>query len=154
MSDFIIYTDGACSGNPGPGGWAFVAVESSGTGTKIESSGSELNTTNNRMELTAVINGISFIKAIAYSSMLILTDSKYIVDAVNQGWLNSWVSKNWKKSDGKSVLNQDLWSKLLELMSIYNVSFQWVKGHAGIPENERCDELARKEIKKLRKLYG
>lgn len=89
MSDFIIYTDGACSGNPGPGGWAFVAVESSGTGTKIESSGSELNTTNNRMELTAVINGISFIKAIAYSSMLILTDSKYIVDAVNQGWLNS-----------------------------------------------------------------
>lgn len=154
MSDFIIYTDGACSGNPGPGGWAFVAVESSGTGTKIESSGSELNTTNNRMELTAVINGISFIKAIAYSSMLILTDSKYIVDAVNQGWLNSWVSKNWKKSDGKSVLNQDLWSKLLELMSIYNVSFQWVKGHAGIPENERCDELARKEIKKLRELYG
>lgn len=154
MSDFIIYTDGACSGNPGPGGWAFVAVESSGTGTKIESSGSELNTTNNRMELTAVINGISFIKAIAYSSMLILTDSKYIVDAVNQGWLNSWVSKNWKKSDGKSVLNQDLWSKLLELMSVYNVSFQWVKGHAGIPENERCDELARKEIKKLRELYG
>jgi ribonuclease HI len=154
MSDFIIYTDGACSGNPGPGGWAFVAVESSGTGTKIESSGSELNTTNNRMELTAVINGISFIKAIAYSSMLILTDSKYIVDAVNQGWLNSWVSKNWKKSDGKSVLNQDLWSKLLELMSIYNISFQWVKGHAGIPENERCDELARKEIKKLRELYG
>lgn len=154
MSDFIIYTDGACSGNPGPGGWAFVAVESSGTGTKIESSGSELNTTNNRMELTAVINGISFIKAIAYSSMLILTDSKYIVDAVNQGWLNSWVSKNWKKSDGKSVLNQDLWSKLLELMSIYNVSFQWVKGHAGIPENERCDELARKGIKKLRELYG
>lgn len=154
MSDFIIYTDGACSGNPGPGGWAFVAVESSGTGTKIESSGSELNTTNNRMELTAVINGISFIKAIAYSSMLILTDSKYIVDAVNQGWLNSWVSKNWKKSDGKPVLNQDLWSKLLELMSIYNVSFQWVKGHAGIPENERCDELARKGIKKLRELYG
>lgn len=154
MSDFIIYTDGACSGNPGPGGWAFVAVESSGTGTKIESSGSELNTTNNRMELTAVINGISFIKAIAYSSMLILTDSKYIVDAVNQGWLNSWVSKNWKKSDGKSVLNQDLWSKLLELMSVYNVSFQWVKGHAGIPDNERCDELARKEIKKLRELYG
>ena len=154
MSDFIIYTDGACSGNPGPGGWAFVAVESSGTGTKIESSGSELNTTNNRMELTAVINGISFIKAIAYSSMLILTDSKYIVDAVNQGWLNSWVSKNWKKSDGKPVLNQDLWSKLLELMSIYNVSFQWVKGHAGIPENERCDELARKDIKKLRELYG
>lgn len=154
MSDFIIYTDGACSGNPGPGGWAFVAVESSGTGTKIESSGSELNTTNNRMELTAVINGISFIKAIAYSSMLILTDSKYIVDAVNQGWLNSWVSKNWKKSDGKSVLNQDLWSKLLELMSIYNISFQWVKGHAGIPENERCDELARKGIKKLRELYG
>lgn len=154
MSDFIIYTDGACSGNPGPGGWAFVAVESSGTGTKIESSGSELNTTNNRMELTAVINGISFIKAIAYSSMLILTDSKYVVDAVNQGWLNSWVSKNWKKSDGKSVLNQDLWSKLLELMSVYNVSFQWVKGHAGIPENERCDELARKEIKKLRELYG
>ncbi len=154
MSDFIIYTDGACSGNPGPGGWAFVAVESSGTGTKIESSGSELNTTNNRMELTAVINGISFIKAIAYSSMLILTDSKYIVDAVNQGWLNSWISKNWKKSDGKSVLNQDLWSKLLELMSIYNISFQWVKGHAGIPENERCDELARKEIKKLRELYG
>jgi Ribonuclease HI len=154
MSDFIIYTDGACSGNPGPGGWAFVAVESSGTGTKIESSGSELNTTNNRMELTAVINGISLIKAIAYSSMLILTDSKYIVDAVNQGWLNSWVSKNWKKSDGKPVLNQDLWSKLLELMSIYNVSFQWVKGHAGIPENERCDELARKEIKKLRELYG
>ena len=154
MSDFIIYTDGACSGNPGPGGWAFVAVESSGTGTKIESSGSELNTTNNRMELTAVINGISFIKAIAYSSMLILTDSKYIVDAVNQGWLNSWVSKNWKKSDGKPVLNQDLWSKLLELMSIYNVSFLWVKGHAGIPENECCDELARKEIKKLRELYG
>lgn len=154
MSDFIVYTDGACSGNPGPGGWAFVAVESSGTGTKIESSGSELNTTNNRMELTAVINGISFIKAIAYSSMLILTDSRYIVDAVNQGWLNSWVSKNWKKSDGKSVLNQDLWSKLLELMSIYNISFQWVKGHAGIPENERCDELARKEIKKLRELYG
>lgn len=154
MSDFIIYTDGACSGNPGPGGWASVAIESSGTGTKIESSGSELNTTNNRMELTAVIKGISSIKAIAYSSMLILTDSKYIVDAINQGWLNNWVNKNWKKSDGKSVLNQDLWSKLLELMSIYNISFQWVKGHAGIPENERCDELARNEIKKLRELYG
>lgn len=154
MSDFLIYTDGACSGNPGPGGWAFIVIESNGTGTKIESSGSELNTTNNRMELTAVIKGILSIKAIAYSSMLIVTDSKYIVDAVNQCWLNSWVNNNWRKSDGKSVLNQDLWSKLLELMSIYNISFQWIKGHAGIPENERCDKLARNEVQKLRKLYG
>lgn len=154
MSDFLIYTDGACSGNPGPGGWAFIAIKSSDTRIKIESSGSELNTTNNRMELTAVINGISSIQAIAHSSMLIVTDSKYIVDAVNQGWLNNWVRNGWKKSDGKSVLNQDLWSKLLELMSIYSISFQWIKGHAGIPENERCDELARNEVQKLRKLYG
>lgn len=154
MSDFLIYTDGACSGNPGPGGWAFITIKSSDTSIKIESSGSELNTTHNCMELTAVINGILSTQAIVHSSMLVVTDSKYIVDAVNQCWLNNWVRNGWKKSDGKSVLNQDLWSKLLELMSIYSISFQWIKGHAGIPENERCDELARNEVQKLRKLYG
>lgn len=153
MPDLVIYTDGACSGNPGPGGWGVVATESNNISWKQELSGSELNTTNNRMELTAVIQALTKIPT-TYSSILIVTDSKYVSDAINKSWLTNWVKRGWRKSDGSLVLNSDLWMKLDKLLHLYDVKFHWVKGHAGHPENERCDALARSEIKKLRELYG
>jgi len=132
-----IFTDGACSGNPGPGGYG--AILKAGGKVK-EISGGAKDTTNNRMELMGAIEALSLLK---YPCDVVLTtDSKYIVDSVTKGWAVSWKKKGWIKSDKKPALNSDLWERLLALLDIHKVSFVWVKGHAGHPENERCDELA------------
>lgn len=132
-----IFTDGACSGNPGPGGYG--AILRVGDHIK-EISGGEADTTNNRMELMGVISALSALK---YPCDVVLTtDSKYVVDSVTKGWAKGWKARGWIKSDKKPALNVDLWERLLELLEIHNVKFVWVKGHAGHPENERCDELA------------
>lgn len=139
-----IFTDGACSGNPGPGGWG--AILRFGIHEK-ELSGGEENTTNNRMELTAVIRALEALKEPC--KVLVTTDSKYVCDAVNEGWAKSWQCNGWRKADKKPALNSDLWERLLELLKIQDVTFNWVKGHAGHPENERCDALAVSFYKKL-----
>jgi len=132
-----VYTDGACSGNPGKGGWGAVLVYN---GAEKELSGGEKETTNNRMELTAVIKALEALKEPC--EVTLTTDSKYVCDAINQGWLNSWVKNNWRKADKKPVLNVDLWQKLIPQLNIHRVEFCWVKGHNGHPYNERCDALA------------
>lgn len=137
MKKIQIYTDGACSGNPGKGGWGAVLVYN---GKEKEISGGEDMTTNNRMELTAVIEALSALKEPC--EVTLTTDSKYVCDAVNKGWVYSWKSKGWKKADKKPALNVDLWEKLLALLEIHKVEFVWVKGHNGHPYNERCDRLA------------
>ncbi len=132
-----IYTDGACSGNPGPGGWGAVLEYG---GHRRELSGGEPQTTNNRMELTAVIEALSALKRPC--KVVLTTDSKYIVDAVTLGWAKKWRSQGWMRNKKEKALNPDLWQRLLELLEVHQVAFQWVKGHAGHPQNERCDELA------------
>lgn len=132
-----IFTDGACSGNPGAGGYGAVLRY---MGVEKELSGGAADTTNNRMELTAVIEALSALKEPC--EVVITTDSKYVADSVGKGWLFNWQKKNWIKSDKKPVPNTDLWQKLLPLLTKHKVSFVWVKGHAGHPENERCDRLA------------
>ncbi len=132
-----IFTDGACSGNPGPGGYGAILRCN---GVTKELSGGEADTTNNRMEMTAVIMALEALKRPC--EVVLTTDSKYVVDSVTKGWAKSWRAKGWKKSDGKLALNVDLWEKMLNLLDVHTVRFVWVKGHAGHPENERCDELA------------
>lgn len=144
MKNIEIYTDGACSGNPGKGGWGAVLVYKN---TEKEISGYEKETTNNRMELTAVIMALKALKEPC--NVKLTTDSKYVCDAVNKGWVYSWKSRGWKKADKKPALNVDLWEQLLELLSIHNVKFNWVKGHNGHKYNERCDELAVSEYNKI-----
>lgn len=144
MKNIEIYTDGACSGNPGKGGWGAVLVYKN---TEKEISGCEKETTNNRMELTAVIMALKALKEPC--NVKLTTDSKYVCDAVNKGWVYSWKSRGWKKADKKPALNVDLWEQLLELLSIHNVEFNWVKGHNGHKYNERCDELAVSEYNKI-----
>lgn len=138
MQKFVeIFTDGACSGNPGPGGWGVVLRY--GTAVR-ELSGGEENTTNNRMELTAAIKGLSALKEPCHVKLV--TDSKYVADGIDKGWAVSWKKNGWRKADKKPALNSDLWEELLNLLDIHTVQIEWVKGHAGHPENERCDELA------------
>ncbi len=137
MKEVYLYTDGACRGNPGPGGWG--AILKFGAYVK-ELSGGEAMTTNNRMELLGAINGLEALKEPC--KVILTSDSKYLCDGMNLGWARSWRAKNWKKSDGKPALNPDLWERLLCLCDTHEVTFIWVKGHAGHPENERCDELA------------
>lgn len=137
MKTVYIYTDGACSGNPGAGGWGAILKY---RGAEKELSGAEKMTTNNRMELTAVISALSALKEPCKA--IITTDSKYVVDGITKGWAKSWQKNGWVKSDRKPALNPDLWGKLLELCDQHDVEFVWVKGHAGHPENERCDQLA------------
>ncbi len=132
-----IFTDGACSGNPGPGGYGVVLRY--GQAVK-ELSGGEHETTNNRMELTGVIVGLSALKEPC--KVTLTTDSKYVVDSITKGWVYGWKKKGWIKSDKKPALNVDLWEQLLPLLEKHEVTFVWVKGHAGHPENERCDRLA------------
>ena len=137
MKHIDIYTDGACRGNPGKGGWGAVLVFD---GHEKELSGGEPLTTNNRMELTSAIVALSALK---YPCEVMLTsDSKYLTDAINRGWLESWQAKGWRKADKSQVLNVDLWQQLVPLLKMHKVTFIWVKGHAGHPYNERCDELA------------
>ncbi len=132
-----LFTDGACSGNPGPGGWG--AILRSGDYEK-ELSGGQAQTTNNRMELTAVIEGLSALKYPC--KVRLVTDSKYVADGISKGWAVSWRKNGWRKADKKPALNPDLWGKLLDLLEIHEVEIEWIKGHAGHPENERCDKLA------------
>ena len=138
-----IFTDGACSGNPGPGGWA--AILRYGEREK-EISGGEEMTTNNRMELKAVIEAVRMLKEPC--DITITSDSSYVCNAFLQGWLENWIKKGWRKSDNSPVLNPELWQELLDLLSIHTYTFVWVKGHDGHPENERCDSLAVAEYKK------
>ncbi|MFR6064806.1 MAG: ribonuclease HI [Eubacterium sp.] len=144
MKKVEIYTDGACSGNPGKGGWGAVLVYG---GKEKELSGAEKDTTNNRMELTAVIEALGALNQPC--DVVLTTDSKYVCDAINKGWVYSWKKNGWKKSDKKPALNVDLWEKLLPLLEKHNVEFVWVKGHNGHPYNERCDTLAVSEYKNL-----
>ncbi len=132
-----IYSDGACSGNPGPGGWGAILRCD---GKEKELSGGEAHTTNNRMELTGVIQALSALKFPC--KVTVTTDSKYVVDGITKGWAKGWRKRGWKKSDGKPALNPDLWGRLLELLEVHEVEFSWIKGHAGHAENERCDRLA------------
>lgn len=146
MKNVEIFTDGACSGNPGPGGWGAILRYN---GHEKELSGGEVNTTNNRMELTAVISALQSLKEPC--KVTLTTDSKYVSDGINQGWARSWQKNGWRKGDKKPALNPDLWQKLLELLEIHEVNIVWVKGHAGHPENERCDALAVEYYKQLQK---
>lgn len=143
MKTVILYTDGACSGNPGPGGWA--AILRYGAYEKALSGG-EAHTTNNRMELTGVIRGLEALREPCIVELY--SDSKYVIDALEQGWAKGWQRRGWVKSDKKPALNPDLWQRLLELWDIHTIRLHWVKGHADNPYNNRCDELAVGEWKK------
>ena len=137
MKKVEIFTDGACSGNPGPGGWG--AVLRFG-GREKELCGGDDDTTNNRMELTACIEALSALKEPC--EVTLTTDSQYVVNGMTKGWAASWQKNGWIKSDKKPAQNPDLWEKLLELSKRHKLTFVWIKGHAGHPENERCDALA------------
>lgn len=144
MEKIIIYTDGACSCNPGPGGWAAVLIYN---GKEKEISGGNKNTTNNIMEITAVIEGL---KALKYPCEVELySDSAYVVNTFTQGWIFNWMQKGWKTASGDSVKNKELWQELYSLTKIHKVTFNKVKGHADNHYNNRCDELARDAIKNL-----
>ena len=139
-----IFTDGACSGNPGPGGWG--AILRYGAHEK-ELSGGEAMTTNNRMELTAVIAALSALKSPC--RVTVTTDSRYVADAVGKGWVYGWQKKGWMRAPGEPAKNVDLWKQLLPLLKTHQVEFRWVRGHQGHPENERCDRLAVAESAKF-----
>lgn len=141
MKKLDIYTDGACSGNPGAGGYGVVMLYK---GARKELSQGYKTTTNNRMEVLAVIKGLEALKEPC--EVTLYSDSKYVVDSVTKGWVYNWKKKNWIKSDKKKALNVDLWERLLVLLEKHDVEFVWVKGHAENVENERCDELARAAI--------
>lgn len=146
MKKVNVYTDGACSGNPGPGGWG--AILKFGAHEK-ELSGGEADTTNNRMELTAVIQALAMLKEPC--EVELVSDSKYVIDSIEKKWVYAWKRNNWVKSDKKPALNVDLWEQLLPLLEKHKVTFQWIKGHAGHAENERCDRLAVAYYQELRK---
>ena len=145
MKTITLYTDGACSGNPGPGGWGAILEWE---GHEKELSGGEDSTTNNRMELTGVIRGLEALKEPCIVELY--SDSKYVIDALEKGWAVGWQKRGWVKSDKKPALNPDLWQRLLELCQIHQVRCHWVKGHAENPKNNRCDELAVAQWKRLK----
>ena len=132
-----IYTDGSCKFNPGPGGWGAVLVYN---GVEKELCGGDADTTNNRMELTAVIMALKALKEPCHITLT--SDSKYVIDGLEKGWAESWRSRGWKKSDKSPALNPDLWGELLDLTKNHEFEYVWVKGHAGHPYNERCDTMA------------
>ena len=137
MKQVNLYTDGACSGNPGPGGWGFILEY---RGIEREQSGGEPRTTNNRMELTAVIRGLELLREPCIVELY--SDSKYVIDALQKGWAEGWKRRGWVKSDKKPALNPDLWERLLELTHIHTVNCHWIKGHAENEKNNRCDQMA------------
>jgi ribonuclease HI len=137
LKDVTIYTDGGCLGNPGPGGYGAVLIY--GTKRK-ELSGGFRRTTNNRMELMAAIRGLEALKHPC--RVTLYSDSEYVVNAMKQGWARRWRDNGWRRNKKDKAVNPDLWERLLQLCEIHQVSFQWVRGHAGTPENERCDEMA------------
>ncbi len=137
MKEVIIYTDGACSGNPGPGGYGVILMYG---GHRKELSAGFANTTNNRMELRGVIAGLEALKE--RCNVRVTTDSRYIVDAINLGWVERWKRNGWMRNKKDEALNVDLWIRILELRKKHHITFEWVRGHSGHPLNERCDELA------------
>ena len=141
----LLYADGACSGNPGPGGWA-VILKHPASGKAKRLSGGQRETTNNRMELTAVIKGLESIPK--PSSVTVITDSQYLVKGMTE-WMDTWLAKNWKTANKKPVKNVELWQRLLELSGKHRIDWQWVQGHAGHPENEQCDAMAVAETAKF-----
>ena len=145
MKTVTLYTDGACSGNPGPGGWGAILEYQ---GREKELSGGESSTTNNRMELTAVIEGLSALKEPCIVELY--SDSKYVIDSLEKGWARSWQKRGWVKSDKTPALNPDLWEKLLSLVDLHQIRCHWVKGHAENEKNNRCDQLAVAQSKKCR----
>ena len=145
MKTVTLYTDGACSGNPGPGGWGAILEFN---GHEKELSGGESSTTNNRMELTAVIEGLSALKEPCIVELY--SDSKYVIDSLEKGWARSWQKRGWVKSDKTPALNPDLWEKLLSLADLHQIRCHWVKGHAENEKNNRCDQLAVAQSKKCR----
>ena len=145
MKTVTIYTDGACSGNPGPGGWGAILMYGP---HKRELSGGEANTTNNRMELTAVIEALSLLKEPCIVDLW--SDSKYVIDGLEKGWAKGWKARGWKKADKKPALNPDLWDQLLALTEVHSLRYHWVKGHAENAYNNRCDELAVAESQKYK----
>lgn len=148
MKQITIYTDGACSGNPGDGGYGAILMY----GDYIkEISGGEINTTNNRMEMKAVIEALKMLKEPC--EVEIYSDSAYVVNAFNENWIENWRARNWRKSDGKAVLNVELWQMLIKLTNKHSVKFIKVKGHSDNEYNNRCDELARGAINQLRENY-
>ncbi len=144
MEEVIIYTDGACSGNPGPGGWGALLMYK---GTKKEISGGKENTTNNVMELTAVIEGLKLLKYPC--KVKLYSDSAYVVNGFNQKWIYGWIKNGWKNSSKEPVKNKELWQELYNLTKVHEVEFIKVKGHADNEYNNRCDELARNAIKEI-----
>ena len=144
MKEVKLYTDGACSGNPGPGGWGAILVY--GSHEKCLSGG-EAHTTNNRMELTAVIEGLKALKETC--SVEVVSDSAYVVNAFEKGWIKTWMKNGWRNSQKKPVPNKDLWNLLLLQLDRHAVSFTWIQGHAGHPYNERCDSMAVAESRKF-----
>lgn len=141
-----IYTDGACSGNPGPGGYAAILIYN---GIEKEISGAEANTTNNRMEILAVLRALEMLKEPC--NVTIYSDSAYVVNAIEKGWLNSWKKSNWIKSDKKQVKNIELWEEMLRFLEIHEIKFVKVKGHSDNEYNNRCDKLAVLEREKIAK---
>jgi len=145
MKTVTLYTDGACSGNPGPGGWGAILMFGE---HKKELSGGEAQTTNNRMELTAVIRALSCLKEPCIVELW--SDSKYIIDALEKGWAVGWRKRGWVKADKKPALNPDLWEQLLDLLEVHELHCHWVKGHAENAFNNRCDEMAVAESRKFK----
>ena len=145
MKNIEIFTDGACLGNPGPGGWGVILRYN---GIEKTLSGGEAETTNNRMEILAVIKALEAVKE--KCNIELYTDSQYVCNAINKGWAQKWRSNNWKRNKNEPALNSDLWEVLLNLLKEQNVKFNWVKGHAGHEENEKCDTLARTEAQKYK----
>ena len=144
MKSIEIYTDGACSGNPGPGGYAGILIYN---GIEKIVSGAKLNTTNNQMELLAVINSLKTLKETC--NITLYTDSAYVCNAITQNWITNWQLNNWKNSQKKPVLNKEMWLELISLLEKHSVKFVKVKGHSDNINNNRCDEIARKEIEKI-----
>ncbi|MBU3805816.1 MAG: ribonuclease HI [Candidatus Fournierella pullistercoris] len=143
MKQIEIFTDGACSGNPGPGGWGAILRYKQ---HEKELSGGEAQTTNNRMEMTALIRALEMLKEPCH--IVFCSDSKYVIDALQKGWAKGWKARGWRKADKSPALNPDLWEKLLALCEPHTFEYKWIKGHAGHPENERCDRLAVEQSKR------
>lgn len=145
MKDVLIFTDGACSGNPGPGGWGAILKYRS---VQKEISGGEKKTTNNRMELTAAIEALALLKEPC--NVTLYSDSQYVCNGIKLGWAKKWRKNGWMRNKKESASNPDLWEKLLDLCSYHNVNIEWIKGHAGHPENEICDRLAVEQSEKFK----
>ena len=144
MKHIQIFTDGACSGNPGPGGWGAILRYKA---HEKELSGGEAETTNNRMELMALIAALEQLKAPCEIDLC--SDSQYVINGLQKGWAKGWRARGWKKADKSPALNSDLWARLLDLSEAHTIHYNWIKGHAGHPENERCDRLAVEQSKRF-----